>query len=121
MQTEFSPRLYRTSGKEFKKSVLKNLIDNGLISRKASYVCDNCLSIDHVDSKENKINNSEKEKHELNSNVQSASSPESQNCNTEDSLPQSCEFDHSFIEETGNSLKSNNVSEKDMEKLCEAL
>jgi hypothetical protein len=32
--------------------------------RKASYVCDNCLSI--VDSKENKINNPEKEKDEHN-------------------------------------------------------
>lgn len=121
MQTESTPRLYRTSGKEFNKSALKNLINKGLISCKASYVCDNCLSIDHVDSKENKINNSEKEKHEHNSNVQSASSPESQNCNTEDSLPESCEFDHSFIEETVKALKSNNVSERDMEKLCEAL
>jgi uracil phosphoribosyltransferase len=43
------------------------------------------------------------------------------NCNTEDSLPQTCQFDHSFIEETVKALKSNNVSERDMEKLCEAL
>ena len=40
------------------------------------------------------------------------------NCNTEDSLPQTCQFDHSFIEETVKALKSNNVSERDMEKLC---
>ena len=38
MQTESTPRLYRTSGKEFKTSALKNLIDKGLISHKASYV-----------------------------------------------------------------------------------
>ena len=42
-------------------------------------------------------------------------------CTTEDSLPQTCQFDHSFIEETVKALKSNNVSERDMEKLCEAL
>jgi hypothetical protein len=34
MQTESTPRLYRTSGKEFKKSALKSLIDKGLISHK---------------------------------------------------------------------------------------
>ncbi|CAC5421710.1 unnamed protein product [Mytilus coruscus] len=119
MQIESASCLYRTLGKEFTNCALKNLIEKGLISCIASYVCDNRIVIDHIDNKENKINDSEKEKYNLYSNVKYKSSPESQNCNS--NTGETCEFDHSFIEETVKALKSNNVSRRDMEKLCEAL